>query len=242
MNRWLMTTVCLVVSILLSGCFYPNDRKAENQLSYPDQLQAVQTAVNQFQADTGVLPIRTFDASTPLYQRYVIDFNQLVPRYLQQPPATAFENSGVYQYVLVNVEEEPEVKVIDLRSMNEIRELQKRLNQYMNKHTYAPIKEMLDVGLFKLDHEALNYKEAPHVRSPYYNTVLPLLLTNDGDIVIDYKIDLNMALQEFEHSFGENEDLRSILVEHFPIVPVRSIPYILDENGEPQYHIRLNKN
>lgn len=242
MNKWLLATVMLILSVLLSGCFYPNDRKAENQLSYPDQLQAVQLAIEQFQADTGVLPIRTFDASTPTYQRYVIDFNQLIPRYLQQPPATAFENGGVFQYVLVNVEEAPEVKVIDLTSMNEIRDLQQRLNEYMSKHTYAPIEEMLDVGLFKLDHEALNYKEAPHIKSPYFDdTFLPLLLTNDGEIIIDYKIDINLALQQFEHSYKENEDLRTILVEHFPIVPVRSIPYTLDENGEPRYHIRLNK-
>ncbi len=158
------------MTMILSGCLLPNEERMENRLAYPDQLQAVQQAVEQFQSDTGVLPIRNFDETTSLYQRYVIDFNQLVPRYMQQPPGTAFENGGVFQYVLVNVEESPEVKVIDLTTQRDIQQLQQRLNDYMRKHTYAPIKEMLDVGLFKLDHEALNYKEAPHVRSPYHDT------------------------------------------------------------------------
>jgi hypothetical protein len=232
--------VLLSISLLLlSGCLFPDDQRAENRIAYPDQLQSVQHAVEQFQTDTGVLPIRTFDETTSLYQRYIIDFNQLVPRYLQQPPGTAFENGGVFQYVLVNVEEQPEIKVIDLTSQREIQQLQQRLNDYMRQHRFAPIEEMLDVGLFKLDHEALNYKEAPHVRSPYHDTYLPLLLTNDGEIIIDYQIDLNMMLNEYDHSFEEGDDIRSLLYEHTPFVPLRSVPYVLDENGEPTYAMEL---
>ncbi|KHF40348.1 hypothetical protein LQ50_10155 [Halalkalibacter okhensis] len=229
----------LISLVLLSGCLFPEDQRAENRIAYPDQLQSVQHAVEQFQTDTGVLPIRTFDETTSLYQRYIIDFNQLVPRYLQQPPGTAFENGGVFQYVLVNVEEDPGIKVIDLTSQREIQQLQQRLNDYMRKHRFAPIEEMLDVGLFKLDYEALNYNEPPHIRSPYHDTYLPLLLTNDGEIIIDYRIDLNMMLKEHDHSFEEGEDIRSLLYEHTPFVPFRSVPYVLDENGEPTYAMQL---
>lgn len=228
-------------SLILSGCLFPNEQRVENRMAYPDQLQSVQQAIDQFQTDTGVLPIRNFDETTSLYQRYVVDFNQLVPRYMQQPPGTAFENGGVFQYVLVNVEEAPEVKVIDLTTQRDIQQLHQRLNQYMQKHTYAPIEKMVDVGLFKLDHKALNYSEAPHVRSPYHDTYLPLLLTNDGEIIIDYRIDLNIMLQEYEHSFDEGEDIRSLLYEHAPFVPNRSVPYVIDENGEPAYAMDLRK-
>ncbi|WP_227936180.1 hypothetical protein [Alkalihalobacillus deserti] len=240
MNRLVLISIALIF-FLLSGCMYPDDQRAENRIAYPDQLESVQHAIERFQSDTGVLPIRTFDESTPLYQRYVVDFNQLLPKYLQQPPGTAFENGGVFQYVLVNVEDSPEVKVIDLTSQGEIRQLQQRLNEYMGQHRFAPIKEMLDVGLFQLDHEALNYKEAPHVRSPYHDTWLPLLLTNDGEIIIDYRIDLNMMLQQHEHQFKEGEDIRPLLFEHAPFVPVRSVPYVVDENGEPTYSMDLRK-
>ncbi|GAE25091.1 ABC transporter periplasmic binding protein yphF [Halalkalibacter wakoensis JCM 9140] len=233
---FLAVTTCL---LFLNGCLFPDDQRAENRLAYPDQLQSVQHAVDQFQTDTGVLPIRTFDQNTSLYQRYIIDFNQLVPRYLQQPPGTAFENGGVFQYVLVNVEEAPEIKVIDLTSQRQIQQFQQKLNDYMRKNRFAPIDEMVDVGLFKLDYEALNYKEAPHVRSPYHDTYLPLLLTNDGEIIIDYRIDLNMMLQEKDHSFEEGEDIRSLLYEDTPFVPFRSVPYVLDDNGEPAYAMEL---
>ncbi|WP_066151520.1 hypothetical protein [Halalkalibacter krulwichiae] len=240
MNRLFGSFILLVV-LLLSGCMFPDDQRAENRIPYPDQLQSVQHAVEQFQTDTGVLPIRTFDKHTPIYQRYIVDFNQLIPRYLQQPPGTAFENGGVFQYVLVNVEEEPEVRVIDLTSQNEVRQLQQRLNDYMRQHQFAPIEEMLDTGLFKLDHEALNYKEAPHVKSPYHDTLLPLLLTNDGEIIIDYRIDLNMMLQENEVDLQKGEDIRSLLYENSPFVPFRSVPYVIDDHGEPSYAMNLRK-
>ncbi len=239
-RRPIVLLCCLC--LFLTGCFYPNERRAENRLPYPDQLQMVEQAVLQFQADTSLLPIRTFDQSTtPLYQRYVVDFNQLVPKYMQEPPGTAFENGGVYQYVLVNVEDVPMVKVIDLRAQKEIIKLEQQLNQYMRKHTYAPVKEILDVGLFTLDYEALGYREEPLVQSPYSNTFLPLLLTNDREIIIDYRSDLNMMLQEYEHSFKEGEDIRPILYEHAPFVPSRSVPYVVNEAGEPDYAMELYK-
>ncbi|WP_017728042.1 hypothetical protein, partial [Halalkalibacterium ligniniphilum] len=190
-------------------------------------------------ADTGVLPIKTRDANTVVYQRYPVDFNQLVPRYIQQPPGNSFENGGVFQYVLVNVDKAPEIKLIDLRPLEEIQRLQQRLNQYMREHTYAPVDEILDVGLFTLDYEALNYREAPLVPSPYHDTYLPLLLTNGGDIVIDYRTDLNILLQESDVEVEPGEDIRDLLVERSPFVPAFSIPYSINEQGEPVYDMSL---
>ncbi|KMK76451.1 hypothetical protein [Alkalihalobacillus pseudalcaliphilus] len=241
MKKGLMLTCILILATYLTGCFYPDENRVENQLSYPDQLDAVRMAAERFQEDSGVLPIRTFDEGTPQFQRYIIDFNQLVPRYLQQAPATAFENGGVYQYALWNVEDEIEARVIDLRTMREIQEFQSKVNDYMREHTYPPVAEILDQGLFKLDYEKLGFTSEPHVQSPYYDTFLPLLILNSGEIVIDYRIDLNMALNEFEHDFSEGEDIRSILVENTYFLPNRSIPYSLDENGEPQYDMSLER-
>ncbi len=238
MFRQLVTLSFIV--LVLSGCLYPDERRVENQIPYPDQIEAVQQAVLRYRADTGFLPIRTFDQkTTPLYQRYVIDFSLLVPKYLQQPPGTAFESGGVYQYVLVDVEEDPKVKLIDLTFQKEVIKLEQKLSQYMRKHTYAPIKEILDVGLFKLDYEALGYDQEPLVKSPYSQSFLPLLLTNDREIIIDYRSEINWMLQEYGHSFEEGEDVRPILYEHSPFVPVLSVPYVLDENGEPIYAMKL---
>src|SRR5690606_1564565 len=118
--------ILFIFSILIvSGCMYPNDRKVENQVPYPDQIHAVQQAVNQFQADSGILPIKTREADTPIYQKYPIDFRKLVPRYLQQAPGNSFENGGIFQYVLINVEEQPEVKLLHLVMSKDVQQLQR---------------------------------------------------------------------------------------------------------------------
>ncbi|KGA99155.1 hypothetical protein AJ85_21215 [Alkalihalobacillus alcalophilus ATCC 27647 = CGMCC 1.3604] len=241
MKKIFFLTTVLLLTTYLAGCFYPEENRVENQIAYPDQLESVRVAVENFQEDTGVLPIRTFEENTPLYHRYVVDFNQLVPRYLQQAPGTALENGGVFQYVLWDVEDSLQVRVVDLTSINEIQRLYTRVNEHIRKHSYAPVAEVLDHGLFKLDYEELGYSSEPYVKSPYYETFLPLLLTNDGEVVIDYRIDLNMALQEYEHDFQEGEDIRPILLENTYFVPTRSVAYTLDENGEPQYDMSLEK-
>ncbi|MFV8828383.1 hypothetical protein [Alkalihalobacterium sp. APHAB7] len=233
--------VLMTIGVLvLTGCLYPSEQRVENQVPYPDQLLSVQQAVNQFKEDTGVLPIKNRDMDTPLYQKYPVDFRQLVPRYLQNPPGNSFESGGLYQYVLVNVEEEEVgVKLLDLSVMREIQKLQGQLNQYMRKNDLAPIDEMLDTGLFSLQFEKLNYKEPPTVRTPYFGNYLPLLIDNSGQILIDYRMDINMALQEFEHSYTHGDDVREILVENSPFVPAFSIPYTIDEQGDPVYFMDL---
>ncbi|WP_026673032.1 hypothetical protein [Alkalihalobacterium bogoriense] len=237
MSKAAKMSFSVIMLFFLSGCLYPSDQRAENQIPYPDQIQSVQQAVNQYQVDTGVLPIKTRDAETPIYQKYPVDFSLLVPRYIQSPPGNSFENGGVFQYVLVNVDEAPEVKLIDLTVMNDVRELQTRLNQYMRKNELAPIGEMVDTGLFTLRFDELGYKEPPRVRSPYFNNYLPLLIDNSGQVLLDYSIDLNMALlQDEDHLYEYGDDIRDILVEQSYFVPVFSIPYTIDEEtGEPTY-------
>ncbi|MDQ0205908.1 hypothetical protein [Alkalicoccobacillus murimartini] len=232
MKRIILKALFLGCVVVLAGCFYPQGERQASQVAYLDQLASVQTAVDAFQDDTGVLPIQTFDENTPTYQRYVIDFRQLVPRYMQEAPGTAFESGGLFQFVLVNVEEEPTVKVIDLQSVKTIQDLNRRINNYRSQHTYAPVKDMLGNGLFVLDYEKLSYKEAPLAISPYSGNSLPFLYSNTGEIIIDYARDINQVLQESEAS--EDTDLRPLLYEDAPFVPFHSVPYTLTEDGEPE--------
>lgn len=227
----------------LSGCLYPSERRVENQVPYPDQLQSVQQAVNQFQADNnGILPIKTREAGTPIYQKYPIDFGKLVPRYMQYPPGNSFENGGVYQYVLINVEEQPEVKLIDLVVSKDVQALQRTLYSYMAKNeNRAPVKKKVADGLFQLDYEKLGYKEEPRTKSPYFGNYLPFLIDSEANVIVDYQMDLNMALNQFEHQFTKGEDIRKILTDNFPFVPAFSVPYTIDENGEPVYLIEEEK-
>lgn len=218
--------------LVLSGCFFPQNERQANQVPYLDQLASVQTVIDSFQENTGVLPIKTFNEQTPTYERYVIDFRQLVPGYMQEPPGTAFENGGAYQYVLVNVEEDPTVKLIDLQSMNTIRELTSKINDYKSKHTYAPYTNILSDGLFELDFEKLSYEQPPYVISPYTGNTLPLLYSSTGEIIIDYASDINQVLED--HDVDQETDLRPLLYEDSPFVPFRSVPYTLNEDSEPE--------
>lgn len=225
----------LIIVTLLSGCLYPEERLKQNQAPYQDQLQGVQTAVNQFKEDNGgLLPIKTRDMNTPIYQKYPVDFNKLIPRYMQDAPGTSFENGGVYLYVLVDVETEPKVKLIDLKITETIRELHFRLDNYRRINGYPPFKEVLATNVFSLDYEKLGYKEEPYVVSPFTGNNLTFVINQDIDIFVDYRPDLYLALQKEEHSYQTGDDIRELLVENSMFVPAHSLPYTIDsEKKEP---------
>ncbi|MGY4690120.1 hypothetical protein [Salibacterium sp. K-3] len=222
------------VMLLLSGCLFPQEQRAENQVPYESQLLSVQQAVEQYQNDNGVLPIRTTEEDTPIYQKYQISFQPLIPRYMQDPPGNSFENGGSYRYVIINPEEDPTVKVIDLSIMDNIQKLQRAVNRYINENDFAPIKETAGPGLFQIDRERLDYSGEMKIESPYHpDTSLPMLINENGEVRIDYAIDLNIALQEYDHDLEPGDDVRRILAENYPVVPAYSVPYTIDENGDP---------
>jgi hypothetical protein len=223
---------------VLSGCLYPDDRLAQNVIPYEDQLQSVQAAVNQFKEDSGgLLPILDRDMETPIYQKYPIDFSKLTPRYIPEPPSTAFESGGIYQYVLIDVEENPTVKLIDLRLADKIRDLKARILVYKGSNGYPPFDKVLAENVFSLNYEKLGYEESPTAISPYSGTSLPFIIDHQGEIFIDYSIDLYQLLQEKNHTYKKGDDIRSLLVKESVFVPAFSVPYTI-ENDEP---IFLNK-
>lgn len=234
MVKALQLTVSISFLILLAGCLYPQERLGKNSIPYDDQLTAVQVAVDQFREDNGgILPIQTKDNHTPIYQKYPIDFGKLVPKYMQEPPGTSFENGGTYQYVLIDPETDPTVKLIDLILVEHIREVALRLKLYREKHTYPPFGSELAKGRYAINYEELGYKEPPYVVSPFSGENLPLFLDNNGEIFIDYSIDLYHAIQTAKIKPKSGEDIRSLLADDSPFVPAFSLPYTVNEQGEP---------
>ena len=224
--------VWLFLVVMLTGCMYPYEHVQHNAPPHPEQLKMVQESVDRFYADTHLLPIFTFDQNTPLYHRYAIDFNQLIPEYMVEPPPNAFERGGVYRYVLTNVEEAPQVKVIDLRLSQQVALLQQRINHYLQNHPYLPIDQMLEGGFFTLDYKRLGIKP-PVVQSPYSGENLPLIVNQKGEVGIDYRLDLYKVLQEKKGvDIKDGEDIRYLLVEDSPFVPAHSFPYKVVD-GEP---------
>ncbi|MDX8046113.1 hypothetical protein SH601_08935 [Gracilibacillus sp. S3-1-1] len=219
----------IMTLFLLAGCMYPAEQRNQEQVNPDVQLEVVQHAVDLYREQyNGALPIVTKDNDTPLYQKYIIDFAELRESgFIQMIPATAFENGGTYQYVLVDVETNPTVKVLDLHLADELRGYEQRLIIYRDEHTYPPFGEKIENNIYALDHEKLHLDAPPTVTSPYSNEMLPVYITSNGDLLVDYRMDLYQVLQEEDVSYQEGEDIRSILVKNHPVVPAYSIPFTI---------------
>ena len=58
------------MSIFLSGCLYPNDQLAKNNVPYDVQLNLVQQAVEQYaEMNQGRVPINTKENETPIFEK-----------------------------------------------------------------------------------------------------------------------------------------------------------------------------
>jgi hypothetical protein len=234
-KKWLVP-LCLIL-LTLSGCLYPEERKLQNRMPYQDQITAVQTAVDSFQKETGVLPIKTKEADTDIYQKYLIDFNKLVPKYMQEPPGNSYEKGGTFQYVLIDVETDPTVKLADLVLTDKVQDVQVALNIYMDKHQYPPFKKIEAQGRYTLDYKKLGFKEDPFVTSPFTGKKLSMMINGEAEIFIDYRKDLKSAVSSYSNELDKYEDIRQLLAKHSFFVPVYSVPYTI-ENKEPVFLIK----
>ena len=230
--------VIITSMFLLTGCLYPKEELAKNQIPNESQLEMVQNAVDQYVEMTdGLVPIKTKSSDVDIYEKYLIDFTILKENNLiSEIPGTAYENGGAYQYIILDPENNPQVKLIDLRISDKLRELYTKLDIYRSEHLYPPFGEQIEKGIYKLNYEKLGYKSEPHVVSPFTKNNLPVVMNTDGELFVDYRIDLQQALDEFDHSFEEGDDIRSILEDNYHFVPVYSLPYTI-KDGEPVFLI-----
>ncbi|PAQ16202.1 hypothetical protein CD798_02225 [Bacillaceae bacterium SAOS 7] len=232
MKKYSIIILLILVSSIMSGCMFPEDRLAANQTPYEDQVQSVQTAVNQFkEQNDGLLPIKNKEADTPLYEKYPIDFKKLAPQFMAEPPGNAFESGGIFQYVLVDAEENPTVKLIDLRMAEQLRDIQLRIKA----HKYPPYDQEIAPNVYSLKYKELGYEEEPYVVSPYSNNNLPLVISGDGRVYVDYSSELYAVLQKSKEQLKQGEDIRPLLYKDSVIAPGFSLPYTVDKNNEPVF-------
>ncbi|MDC3413058.1 hypothetical protein NC797_09785 [Aquibacillus sp. 3ASR75-11] len=224
----------LLLLLLLSGCLYPKERLSKNQMPNDAQLSMVQDAVDTYRENTnGLVPIKTKEQDTPIFLKYVIDFTALKEQNLiQSIPGNAFENGGIYQYVLIYPEQNPTVKLIDLRIAEKLRSLQQRVNIYRNKNIYPPFGKEIDDGVYQINYEKLGLDALPYVESPYTQRNLPVVFDTQGNLLIDYSKDLFKYLNEYKHNYKNGDDIRYILADNAPFVPAYSLPYTI-KDGEP---------
>ncbi|PAV29504.1 hypothetical protein CIL05_11605 [Virgibacillus profundi] len=228
--------LAVVLVFILSGCLYPQSKLEKNQQPNESQLELAQNAVNQYKEEKqGLVPIKTKANDTPIFQKYLIDFTALKEsNTITEIPGNAYENGGIYQYTLIHPEDNPQVKLIDLRITEEIRKVNVQLDIFRSKHTYPPYGEEVSDGIFTVDYEKLNFDSHPVVKSPYSKENLPIVMDVNGQLYVDYRIDLANALKEYEHEYKEGDDIRYILAENTPFVPAYSLPYTI-KDSEPVF-------
>jgi len=229
LNAFLLT---VAIAVLLGGCAYPEEEKAANQVPDVDQLAAVQRAVNEYREATGgLVPIKNSELDTDIYIKYLIDFEKLMPKYIAQIPGNAYEKGGIYQYIIWDPENRAEVKLVDLNSAERMREIM--IRQLGTQ--YIPTKGAIADNVYQINFEKLGYKTDVTVKSPYSGAELPIFMTGDGEMHVDYSIDLGQLLKEDKPDVKPGDDIRQLLVDKYPVVPAYSVPYTADEKGEPIY-------
>lgn len=226
----------LLFAVFLSGCMYPQSQLQQNQVPYQEQLEMVQTAVDKYREEqNGLVPIRTKPNETAIFEKYLIDFTLLRERgLLGQVPGNAYENGGIYQYTLITPEDDPRVRLIDLSMTEAIRSVNVKLDIFRSEHIYPAYGEKIADGVYTVDYEKLKLDSPPTVKSPYSQENLSIVMDVDGNLFVDYRIDLAKALDEFDHDYKTGDDIRYIIADNTPFVPAYSIPYTI-EDGEPVF-------
>jgi len=233
MKKNILYPIVLSLVLLLTGCASGGGKNAGGSIPYDDQIDLMQRAVDSFQEKSGgLLPIKTRDIETDIYIKYPIDFAMIIPEFTEKIPSNAYEKGGVYQYVLVDVETKPSVKLVDLRIAEKIREL--NLRKDVNQGS-IPFKDSVGDGVFAIDYKAMGFDKELTVQSPYSETHLPLVVGGNGQFYVDYSIELNRVLKEEKADVSPGEDIRYLLSENSPVLPAYSLPYTVDENNEPVY-------
>ncbi len=234
MKKLVLTAIFMMSISLLSGCLYPDNQRIENQAAVKEYLTTVQNAVDQYHADSGVLPIKNSEIDTPVYEKYEVDFGKLGERYISIIPPNAYQKGGTNYYVLINVEEQPEVKLMELISFIRVGEIERLVKSYMLKHgDTPPMGEMVAAHFYRLDFAELGL-ENEQIQSVYSSQFLGLLVHDSGKVAIDYAPEIMKIITKkgIASSLDESQDLRALLVEQSYYVPASSFPYHWI-NGEP---------
>lgn len=217
----------IVAIVMLSGCMYPKDQLKQNQAAPKEAVRNVQAAIDEYQTDTGLLPMKNSTSETPLYEKFIIDFLQLQDKgYLGDIPSAAFEKGGNYYFLIINEETDPTVKLMNLVNYQQINDLQSKVKDYASSHGGdVPKAEEAYPGYYYIDYNKLNQK-ATAIRSEYSGQTLAAIVDEHGTVYTDYGLDIMQAAQKKgTDEFEKDLDLRTLLVDSDVYVPVKAPVY-----------------
>src|SRR5699024_6082185 len=177
-------------------------------------------------------------SDTREYFEYQVDFDRLVSDYLDDRPPISYEAGGYYQFVILDAEENPTVKLADLRITEEIRSLLLRVNG-MGDH--VEFEETIGRNVYKLDLEFYNLNENATVTSPYSGGALNDHYSRGANLVVEYREKILRIIEEEDHQFGTGDDVREVLYEYTPVVPIYSPEITVDENNDLIFMTNVHK-
>ncbi|MFC3803155.1 hypothetical protein [Cohnella sp. GCM10012308] len=230
--------VCALALLPLAGCLYPDEYTPSNQVSAKESVSAVQAAVDSYRKDTGLLPIENASEGTPQYEKFRLDFAKLKRMgYVTEIPKEAFESGGSGQFLIIDEESDPKVKLLDLAVYQSIGTVQSKVNAYVLKHKgKQPVADEIYPDFRRIDYKALGIDD-PAIRSMYTGRVLELMIDPGSAVYADYGIDIVKALEKSEAKPSETDDLRAMLADESFYVPVKSPVYRLVD-GEPRAFLK----
>lgn len=229
-KQYVFMSALVIMAVTLSGCMYPGEEEGGGKIVYEEHVESIQRAIDNFQEDNGgILPIRTKDEMTDQYIKYPIDFSKIVPQYMDKIPSSSFEKGGIYQYVIMDAENHPTVKAVDLRAAEMIRDLNMRKSANGGK---VPFTDEINNSVYQVDFKQYGFKSQLTLESPYSGAQLPLVVGGDGHFYVDYSIDLQQIIDEEKPQIKEGEDIRVLLEDRSNIVPAYSLPYTVNEDHE----------
>ncbi|WP_138227705.1 DUF3939 domain-containing protein [Paenibacillus algicola] len=227
-----LAAIALIGVLLLSGCMYPNEDSQEEQVSYRESVRRIQGAVDDYFKETSLLPIMTAGEEIPRYEKYRVDLDKLKNMgYMDEIPTTAFEKGGSGRFLIINEEQEPLVKVMDLLTVQKINDMQMSVDRYKSDQGKLPAGEELYPGFTAVDiskTDAKNWK----LKSFYSGQDVVLMMDQGGKVYIDYAFDIMQAIQKNGQEPQPDQDLRVYLESESFYVPVKSVPYRW-ENNQP---------
>lgn len=232
-KRMSAALVLVLLPVLLTGCLYPGENMPENKVSYRESVKRIQSAVDDFYQEQGILPIITAGSEIPRYEKYRVDLDQLNNRgYMDQIPNMAFEKGGSGYFLIINEETEPTVKVMDLTTTQKVNDVQRAVNLYkMSYDDVLPAGEALYPGYTTVDLSKTDAKSLK-LNSVYSGQEMTFIMDENGTVYADYAFDIMQAIQKNGTDPKEGEDLRRYLEQESYYVPVKSVPYTW-ENGQP---------
>lgn len=211
----------IMAMLLIAGC----GNAGRNPVPPQESVKVVQEAVDRYVLTHQTPPVKPTDAGAGSYEQYPVNFRTLIKTLqLSEVPPNAYENGGPYYYVLLQDDDKWHVKLIDMIIWQTVSDIQAKTDQYIERNGRLPAGEEIASGIYRLDAKALGLND-DNVRSVYSPQMLPLIVTSDGQVVIDYAFEIMRMIQSLGDQFEPTDDLRDVLVTQSFMLPIHSLPY-----------------